>query len=398
MSQTTEKAMEDGRAGSPGAAGPDPAPMIARLDKIVSTRAGSPFGLPGAVFAVATRDGAVTVVAKGEDALGRPIKERALFPLASASKLATGLVILSLIDAGVLLLDAAIGAYLPEAAAARTDGVTIRRLLCHTSGLPLEVPHELSSPPGNLKWNEELRWPGALADACLAAGADRPPASAVQYSNVAYGLLALAAERVTGSPFADLLRRTVSQPLGIEAYLGDIGDRETIAVSDIPSPFAGTSLEPYNSRMALRVGAPWVSLVTDARGLLALVRAYAEGGALLSDEMSREAGRDQTGGLSGGFGTTEAFLGHGPSRSIIWSPCPWGLAVEVQGGKEPHWAPPALPNSFGQIGSSGCLAWFDRDSGVAWAAMGARTTESGWLLRHGARLAQAALAAAGAAA
>jgi hypothetical protein len=98
--------------------------------------------------------------------------------------------------------------------------------------------------------------------------------------------------------------------------------------------------------------------------------------------------------VNGGFPSNDAFIAHHPSRPITWSPCPWGLAIELQGGKQPHWALPTLPRSFGQIGSSGCLAWHDPESGVSWAFAGARTTESGWLVRHGARITQSALAAA----
>jgi hypothetical protein len=125
-----------------------------------------------------------------------------------------------------------------------------------------------------------------------------------------------------------------------------------------------------------------------------LVRAYLDNSSVISPEMAAKARSNRNGELPGGFVAEHVFLGHGPSRPVAWSPCEWGLAVEVQGGKEPHWAPSNLPQSFGQIGSSGCLAWADPESGVAWAIFGARATHSGWLLRHGARIAQTALAAA----
>jgi hypothetical protein len=39
------------------------------------------------------------------------------------------------------------------------------------------------------------------------------------------------------------------------------------------------------------------------------------------------------------------------------------------------------------------LTWCDPDTRIAWVVLGARATETGWLLIHGPRVAQAALAA-----
>jgi CubicO group peptidase (beta-lactamase class C family) len=372
----------------PRSAQADSQPLLDRLHKMLGT---GPFAISGGVFAVSTPGGETIIAATGVDAAGQPIDEDSLMPLASASKLATGLLILRLIDRGDLALDEPIGSYLPDAAAAGTPGVTIRRLLSHTAGMGLEVAHEFSDPPGPLIWRDGLQWPGEIAEACLASAPATEPAAMLQYSNIGYGLLGLAAERVASQPFARLLDLEVFDPLGIEAYVDRLPEREPIKVADIPSPAAGTSLEPYNGEMSRLQGSPWAGVTSNAQGLLALVRAYAGEGGLFSPELSKIARSDQTGGVSGGFTTTDAFLGHGPSRRIVWDPCPWGLSVEVQGGKQPHWAPAALPDSFGQIGSSGCLAWCDPVSGVSWAVLGARTTEGGWLLRHGARLAQTAI-------
>ncbi|MCW3797596.1 beta-lactamase family protein [Sphingomonas sp. BN140010] len=361
----------------------------------MSNNPASPFGVPGAIFAIATPAGDQLSACLGEDALGVPLSEGSLAHLASASKLATGLLILRLIEDGLIDETAHIGDYLADARVARTPGVTIERMLCHIAGLPIEVRHELSEPPGDLRVHEGMQWPGELAEACLVTDVVHEPGTVVQYSNVAYGLLALAAERVTRRSFADLLQEIVFEPLRIEAYVGRPAAGHVVAVTDVPSPYTGTPLEPYNSPMSREGGTPWAGVLTDVSGLLTLVRSYSASGNFLSPAMVERATTDRTGGLSGGFISTEAFLAHGSSRSITWSPCPWGLAVELQGGKQPHWAPPTMPGSFGQIGSSGCVGWHDPATGVTWALIASRTTESGWLVRHGARIAQSALAAAG---
>ncbi len=373
---------------------PSRAALLSTLERVVSANPIGPFSVSGAAFAVANREGALTIVCKGEDARSLPVAEDSLFPLASASKLATGLLILRLVDLEVIRLDAGLGEYLPEASSVHVPGVTIRRLLCHTSGLPLEISHDLSSVPGSLRYREGLRWPGEMARACLLSTPVRAPGTTVQYSNVAYGLLGLAAEKVTGIPFARALERFVFDPLRIEAYIDRLPERAPLAVADVPGPFAGTELEPYNSPMWRLLGAPWAGITTNAAGLLALLAAYTSASTILSHEAVQIACADQTGGKSGGFATNEAFMGQSPSRTITWAPCAWGLSVEVQGGKQPHWAPSTLPNSFGQIGSSGCLAWHEPIRGLTWVFLGARTTESGWLLRHGTRIARSALTSA----
>lgn len=194
--------------------------LLNRLKRLVTENPHDSFGIPGAIFAVAGPTGSHKSVSLGVDAQGNPIDCDSLFPLASTSKLALGLLILGLIDEGALSLDVELRRYLPDAAASFSPGVTIRTLLSHTSGLPLEIRHELSKSPGTVDWRSELRWPGELAAACLQTPLATSPGAYFQYSNVGYGPLALAAERVTGSISAALIQQRVAVPLQINLLLG----------------------------------------------------------------------------------------------------------------------------------------------------------------------------------
>src|SRR5262245_48552226 len=43
-----------------------------------------------------------------------------------------------------------------------------------------------------------------------------------------------------------------------------------------------------------------------------------------------------------------------------FDPCPWGLGVEIRGGKQPHWTGRAnSPATFGHFGGSGTMMWVD---------------------------------------
>ena len=320
-------------------------------------------GVSGMVIAVSRGGGSPQHLIAGTDAVGTPLAADTLFPVASITKLATALAVLRLVEAGKLALDDPLALHVRDAAAAR-EGVTLRRLLCHTAGLP----HDLSAEAAPYK--PELDWP-ALARACLQTPRAEPAGARVNYSNLGYGLLAVTVERATGRRFVDALADLVIAPLGIEAYLGVDPPRTPARVAGGElAQHAGTDLEPYNTPFWRSLALPWGGLITTAAGAIALVRAF-EGvpAVFLSPELRKEATSDQTGGLSG----TMVVL--------RWPRCPWGLGVELRGDKSPHWAPAeAAPESFGHAGSSGCLVWSDPGSGVTWAMLSPRTFES-WFFR-----------------
>ena len=321
--------------------------------------------IPGMVVAVARGQAPVEYLAIGADALGRPLAHDSLFPVASITKLATALAVLRLAEDGALTLDDQLSEHLPEALAAQ-HGVTIRTLLCHTAGLPIDVSnHAAPYAPG-------LDWP-QLRVACLETALETLPGTRVQYDNVGYGLLAAVVERRTKQGFADALRDLVLDPLGIEGYLGSDPARDVAILADVRGSQRGGELEPFNSAFWRALALPWAGLVTTAAGALALVHAFQDSPAdFLRSETRAEATHNQTGDLAGGF-----------VKPLLWSPCPWGLGPDLRGDKMPHWAPlEAGADSFGHSGASGCVVWAAPTAGVAWAILGARTADSGWLLRR----------------
>lgn len=321
--------------------------------------------VPGMVLAVARDAQPAEVLAIGDDALGHPLARDTLFPVASITKLATALAVLRLADQGALTLDDQLSEHLPEAVAAQ-HGVTIRALLCHTGGLPIDVADALASYAPGLDWPK-------LCIACLETPLETPPGTRVQYDNVGYGLLAAVVEWRTNRGFAAALRDLVLDPLGIEGYLGAEPPRAMATLADVRGRHRGGELEPFNSPFWRSLALPWAGLLTTAEGALALVRAFQGHPAdFLRPATRAEATHNQTGDLAGGF-----------VKPLYWSPCPWGLGPDLRGDKTPHWAPPdAGPDSFGHSGASGCLAWAAPAVGVAWALLGARTADSGWLLRR----------------
>ncbi len=323
--------------------------------------------MPGIAVGVARGDGAPDFLFIGKDASGRPITELSLFPVASITKLATALAVLRLADAGRVGIDDPLARHIPEAVAAGDWNVTIRRILSHTSGLPLDLADERAP------YEQGLTWP-MLADACIQTPLQRPPSTRVQYSNVGYGLLAVMVERETGQGFSSALAQLVLAPLGVEAYLGDEPPTAPVTLAGVRSAHAGTPIEPFNSRFWRSLAMPWGGLVTTAGGALSLVRAFSgHPDGFLRAATLKEAVQNQNGDLGGGF-----------ALPLIWDHCPWGLGPEIRDRKVPHWTPPeAGPDSFGHSGASGCVVWYDPSADTAWVIAGARTADSGWLVRRG---------------
>ncbi len=317
--------------------------------------------VPGLVVLVQEDGRDPQILCLGADRDGTPLEAGTLFPVASITKLATALAVLRLVAQGRVALDEPLSRYLPEAAAA-VEGVMPRALLCHTSGLPDDLP------PGSAPYALGLDWP-AIARACLGTPLIARPWTQVNYSNTGFGLLAVIVERLVGMPFPAALPELVLAPLGIEGYFGQEPSRRPAQIVGDWGEHLGTPLEPYNSPFWRSLARPYSGLVTTAAGANLLVQAFAGRTAVfLPPALLAEATRDQTGGLPG------HLLG-----LWDWERAPWGLGVELRGLKTPHAvAGEASPGSFGHLGASGCLAWYDPSAGIAWGIFGPRLFFEWW--------------------
>ncbi|MEU3369951.1 serine hydrolase [Streptomyces sp. NPDC006660] len=129
--------------------------------------------------------------------------EDTVYDLASLSKLFTSLLAVQQIERGALRLERTVASYLPEFGAAGKQGVTVRQLLTHTSGLRPWIPlYEAPTREEKLK----LIWHEAPA---------RPPGSAYLYSDLNLISLQLVLEAITGRTLDVLLHDEITAPLGM---------------------------------------------------------------------------------------------------------------------------------------------------------------------------------------
>lgn len=223
---------------SPPAAGPSaPAPAAppisipllddrAALDAWADRELGR---LPSAVIAVVDRDGLRWWRGVGSRDLkgGPPPDAQTVYRIGSITKVLTGTAVLQLRDAGALSLDDAAGTWIPELAA-RLEGVTLRHLVTHTSGVPSIGDH--SAP----YWEQT---PPTLAQMLRALDVplEFPPGSKTAYSNAGMALAGVVVERAARMPWRDYAAKHLLAPLGMRSAAWDRGavpvDRLAIGVA-----------------------------------------------------------------------------------------------------------------------------------------------------------------------
>ena len=136
--------------------------------------------------------------------------DETIYRVASITKMATALVTLGCIADGLFGLDAPVRPLLPDTAHASVlDGVTVRHLLSHTSGLT-------DVPAMDAALREGRSYDDVLADPAVRAC---KPGEQLIYTNFGFGLLGCLLENVTGSCLPELFRTRLFEPLGMRATL-----------------------------------------------------------------------------------------------------------------------------------------------------------------------------------
>ena len=170
------------------------------------------------VLATGEMPGAVVLIGQGDEILYHrafgwrslvpdrvPMTADTIFDIASLTKpLGTAVAVMALVERGAVKLDAPIGRYLKEFRAKAFDGVTVRRVLTHSAGLP-GFPKDKLVARG---------FPGAAA-ALAREKLDYPPGSGFQYSDTGFILLGELVRRVSGQPLDQYLERLIFRPLGL---------------------------------------------------------------------------------------------------------------------------------------------------------------------------------------
>ncbi|MDQ3224685.1 MAG: beta-lactamase family protein [Gemmatimonadota bacterium] len=185
---------------------------VAEVDAIV--RRGIRQGIyPGAVVVIGRRDSVLYARGYGhftwDPASAVPSPDSTFWDIASITKvMGTTSGAMRLVDAGRLQLDAPVRQYLPRFAGGAKDGVTVRMLLDHTSGLRAYVP--FFKQAGTRDASITLLYSEPLM---------RPPGQKPVYSDLNAILLGLLLENVSGMSLDRFVAREVFEPLELSGTM-----------------------------------------------------------------------------------------------------------------------------------------------------------------------------------
>jgi len=310
---------------SPALVSPFPKGEFAAVDRLLESYV-ERHAFPGGVLAVGDREGLIHVHPFGHltyDADAPPVTAATMYDLASLTKVvATTTMAMILVDEGRLDLDRPV-----------REGVTVRHLLTHSSGLPALAP-----------FFKEICGKDAYLERIQAMDLEYPPGSRSVYSDLGIILLGAVLEQVAGEPLEAFIRRRVLGPLGMTHTMFR-------PPPELRSRIAPTEVDPWRGRLiqgevhdenAFAMGgiAPHAGLFGTAGDLSLFARMMLDGG-LVSREtialFTRKAGIPGS-DRALGWDTKSA---EGSSAGTLFS-----------------------PSSFGHTGFTGTSIWIDPERGI----------------------------------
>lgn len=233
------------------------------LDRTVAAK-----GRAGVLGVVAIEEFAVAWTASAGAA------DDALFQAGSLSKSVTSAVALELVRRGELELDADIGERLVSWRLPAAGSVTLRELLGHTAGA--NVPFYPGYPQGEPVPTVTQSLDGVEPAKTAAVVVDPGKAGRFRYSGGGFTIVQQLIEDVTGTPFADVAREVVLEPLGMTA--------STFAQPP-PEPLRAAAAQPgWNLYPECAAAGLWTTPADLARFVCALLAARADRGGGLARE------------------------------------------------------------------------------------------------------------------
>ncbi len=193
-----------------------------RIDEIINSEI--KYGLPGAALLV-VKDGKIVKDSyygniksfDGQKKLENPkkIEKNSLFDLGNNTGLfSTNLAIQKLSRDGKINVDNAVSKYIPEFKGGGKENITLRNLLNHTSGLPIDMKF-YDPNSGELYSVEREKTLANLSKVKL----DFAPGAKVRYSDLDYMVLGYIVEKVTNMTQDEYVENNIYKPLGLKNTL-----------------------------------------------------------------------------------------------------------------------------------------------------------------------------------
>ena len=275
-----------------------------------------------------------------------------LWPVASISKVYTAGMLMRLVEEGELTLNTPVRLILPEFTGDGRDDVRMRHVVTHSAGLTYESPEMEARLTAHTPMHD------LIAEAIKSPLLFRP-GSELRYADYNYLLAGHAAERLTGVPFAELVRTRVLEPAHLaQTFLPPAIEHDGRIAHVRGAPAAGTSGDMYNSAYARRLAHPAFGVYATTTDLARFGSMFMPGGPrFLSEGSVRAMTSDQTGGVPGAHPSMQGYA----SDVRV----PWAIGFALQTGRVPGlYCDLASPRTFGHGGATGCVLVCDPECGL----------------------------------
>ncbi len=208
--------------------------------------------VPGASFAT-WKDGKIEIATAGllNMATGAPVQIRSMFQIGSITKSFTATLLMQLVEMGHVELDRPIRNYLPDFRVADFEAsniVTLRQLLCHTSGYAGDFFTDTGAGS-----DRNARY----VDRCALLPQVHVPGAGFSYSNSGYSIAGRVVEVVAGRSWDDMMRRSIFGPLDLRDSWTEPSDLvgKSVAIGHSLNPKTGEP-EPVAKAYYALSGAP----------------------------------------------------------------------------------------------------------------------------------------------
>jgi CubicO group peptidase (beta-lactamase class C family) len=316
----------------------------------------------GASFC-ATVNGEVVVDLWGgwaDETRTRPWVKDTIVNVYSTTKTMTALTALMIADRGLIDFDAPVARYWPEFAQNGKEGVKVRHLMAHSSGL--------------FGWTEKTvvediyDWDKACARLAVQAPS-WPPGTAPGYHALTQGnLVGEVVRRVTGKSLGTVFKEEIAEPLGADFYIG-LPASEDLRVADLIPPVAALpDIPPSDYLVNIMTNPPIDPLDTRTRAWRAAEIPAANG-----HGNARSIAQVHAILANGGAAQGKRFLSEAGCRAalvpqvegmdlVLGFPARYGLGFGL-----PDMIPMKNPNSMFWGGYGGSLIIIDMDAKTTFA-------------------------------
>lgn len=282
---------------------------------------------------------------------GLKVDPDTIFLVASITKPIVAGAVMMLVERGEASLDDHVAAIVPEFGQNGKEGVQIRHLLTHTSGLPDMLPD-------NLELRARLAPMSEFVEKICTLPLMFQPGTGISYQSCGIAMLGEIVRRLDGREIHEFLREEFFEVLGlVDTTLGkkeNRSDREAeIRIPGEAFEYGANEAHEWNWNSVYwrDLGAPWGGMMTTVSEMTRMCQVFLQGGSLngvrvLATTTVKAMRSDQTSNFP--------RLIRSDRRERRW-----GLGWEIQGRDRPIFSDLASDKTFGHRGATGTVAWMD---------------------------------------